>query len=176
MSRTVSTPEAIAFRSKLGFKQHDIILSKEQSVISKTKLFSIEKILPQHGILGYKIDLYFPEHKLARKVDEKGHTDGDKWKEIKRQEAIEKKISCKFIRINPNEKDYDEYAKFGEVNNDIIESTKKPTKKSLRHKISKRLLELEFKSNHSIKSKCLKRIVKYMLPTLYKHANLLFRL
>ena len=31
----VSTPEAIELRSKLGFKQHDIILSKEQSVISK---------------------------------------------------------------------------------------------------------------------------------------------
>ena len=43
MSRTLSTPEAIAFRSKLGFKQHDIILSKEKSVISKTKLFLIEK-------------------------------------------------------------------------------------------------------------------------------------
>ena len=42
----VSTPEAIEFRSKLGFKQHDIILTKEQSVISKlTKLFSNEKIL-----------------------------------------------------------------------------------------------------------------------------------
>ena len=31
---------------------------------------------------------------------------------------------------------------------------------------AKRLLKLEFKSSHSIKSKCLKRIVKYMLPTL----------
>ena len=42
----VSTLEAIKFRSKLGFKQHDIILTKEQSVISKlTKLFSNEKIL-----------------------------------------------------------------------------------------------------------------------------------
>ena len=35
MSCRVSTPEAIELRSKLGFKQHDIILSKEQSVISK---------------------------------------------------------------------------------------------------------------------------------------------
>ena len=32
--------KAIEFRSELGFKQHDIVLSKKQSVISKIKLFS----------------------------------------------------------------------------------------------------------------------------------------
>ena len=37
-------------------------------------------------------------------------------------------------------------------------------KKSLIDDFSKRLLELEFKSNHSIKSKCLKWIVKKILP------------
>ena len=83
----VSTPEVIEFRSKLRFKQHDIILRKEQSVISKiTKLFLNQKILLQHSVLDYKIDLYFPEHKLAIKVDEKGQTDRYKTKEI-----IEKK-------------------------------------------------------------------------------------
>ena len=45
----------------------------------------------------------------------------------------------------------------------IIKSTKKQTKvstkKLLIDDISKRLLELEFKPNHSIKSKCLKWIV-----------------
>ena len=80
----VSTPEAIEFRSKLGFKQHDIILNKEQSVISKIKkLFSNGKILLQHSALGYKIDLYFPEHKLAIEVDEKGHRDRIKEKKYK---------------------------------------------------------------------------------------------
>ena len=50
----------------------------------------------------------------------------------------------------------------------IIKSTKnqseKSTKKSLIEGISKRMLELEFKLNHSIKSKCLKWIVKKILP------------
>ena len=32
--------KAIEFRSELGFKQYDIVLSKKQSVISKIKLFS----------------------------------------------------------------------------------------------------------------------------------------
>ena len=56
----VSTPKAIEFRSKLGFKQHDIILSKEQLVISKrTKLFSNEKMLQQHSVLSSRIDFIF---------------------------------------------------------------------------------------------------------------------
>ena len=77
----VSIPEAIEFRFKLGFKQRDIILTKEQSVISKiTNFFSNEKILLQHNILGYKMDLYVPENKLAIEVDEKGYTDRDKRK------------------------------------------------------------------------------------------------
>ena len=46
MSCRVSTLEAIKFRSKLERKQHDIILCKEQTVISKImKLFPNEKIL-----------------------------------------------------------------------------------------------------------------------------------
>ena len=43
---------------------------------------------------------------------------------------------------------------------------KQSTKKSLIDNLSKRLLGLEFKSNHSIKSKCLKWIVKNVLPTI----------
>ena len=50
----------------------------------------------------------------------------------------------------------------------IVKSTKKQTekstKKSLIDGLPKRLLELEFKSNHSIKSKCLKWIFKKILP------------
>ena len=42
-------PTAIEFRSKLGFKQHDIIMTKEQSVLKKImKAFASEKILLQH--------------------------------------------------------------------------------------------------------------------------------
>ena len=40
----------------------------------------------------------------------------------------------------------------------------KSTKKSLIDGLSKRLLELEFNSNHAIKSKCLKWIIKRILP------------
>ena len=78
----------------------------------------------QHSVWGYKKDTYFPEHKLAIKADEKGHTGRDKRKKVEKQEEIEKELACKFIRINPDEKDYDEYTKSGEINNHISESNK----------------------------------------------------
>ena len=48
----------------------------------------------------FRIDIYFSEYFLAVEIDEKGHTDRDIILEQKRQEALEKKLGCKFIRIN----------------------------------------------------------------------------
>ena len=40
MSFTAPKPKAIDYRYKIGFKQHNTVLTKEQSLISKlTKLF-----------------------------------------------------------------------------------------------------------------------------------------
>ena len=66
------TPTAIEFRPKLGFKQHDLIVTIEQSVLTKImKIFASKNILLQHSVLSYRIDLYFPKHKLATELDEK---------------------------------------------------------------------------------------------------------
>ena len=48
----------------------------------------------------FRIDVYFNKFLLAVEIDEKGHTDRDLIFEEKRQEALEKKLGCKFIRIN----------------------------------------------------------------------------
>ena len=48
----------------------------------------------------FRIDIYFSECSLAVEIDEKGHTDRDLIFEEKRQEALEKKLGCKFIKIN----------------------------------------------------------------------------
>ena len=87
----------------------------------------------------------------------------------KRQNELEK-LGHHFIRINPDKIDFNDYEEFGRVSAYIAESIKKQseksTKKSLSDDLSKRLLELEFKSNHSVKAKCLKWIVKKILPTI----------
>ena len=48
----------------------------------------------------FRIDIYFSEYSLEVEIDEKGHTDRDLIFEEKRQKALEKKLGCKFIRIN----------------------------------------------------------------------------
>ena len=53
-----------------------------------------------HKYILFRIDIYFSEYSLAVEIDEKGHTDRDFIFEEKRQKALEKKLGCKFIRIN----------------------------------------------------------------------------
>ena len=73
---------------------------------------------------------------------------------------MEKELGYKFIRINPDTENYDVSTEIGKIHNYIAESTKK----SLIDNVSKRLLELEFKSDHLIKSKVLKYVVNKILP------------
>ena len=54
------TTAAHKFRTRLGFKQYDLILTKEQSVLTKIKSsFEGENMQKQYSVLGYRIDLYF---------------------------------------------------------------------------------------------------------------------
>ena len=59
-----------------------------------------KKILLQHSVLSYRIDLYLLKHRLAIEVDEKGHKDRDEHKEIEKQKVIEKELDCEFTKQN----------------------------------------------------------------------------
>ena len=54
----------------------------------------------EHKYILFKIDIYFSQFFLAIEIDEKRNTDMDLIFEIKRQKALEKKLNCKFIKIN----------------------------------------------------------------------------
>ena len=54
----------------------------------------------------FRIDTYFTKYCLAVEIDEKGHTDRDPIFEQKRQKALEKKLSCTFIRINTSKENF----------------------------------------------------------------------
>ena len=98
-------------------------MGKEESVTTKIiKAFLNEKTLPQHSMLSYQIDLYFPVHKLAIEVDQKGYTDRDVHEEIERQMVIEKKLRCKFVRINPAAENYDIFIEIDKIHNHVIKS------------------------------------------------------
>ena len=92
-------------KKQLGFKLHDVINNKEQTIINSIKdMFEGENIQTQYGVLGYKIDLYFHEYKLANEIDELERTKRNIDNETERQKALEKELNCIFIRINPDEK------------------------------------------------------------------------
>ena len=85
------TTPSVNFRTRLGFNQHDPIITQEQLILSKiVTIFAAKEIILQYNVLGYRIDAYFPKYKLAIEVDEQGHNDRDIDYEIVRQGAIEK--------------------------------------------------------------------------------------
>ena len=81
-----------------------MINSNGQTVL--TDAFEEENIQIQYSVLGYKIDFYFHEYHLAVEVDELNHNNRNIGYEIKRRKAIEKNLGCVFIRINPDEKNF----------------------------------------------------------------------
>ena len=117
-----------------------------------------EDMQAQYTVIGYRIDLYFHKYNLAIKVDELGHNDRNITYEIQRRQALERELNCIFIRINPNAVDFNIFKEINKIHRHIISS-----KESLIDKISKKMLKLEFVHNHSIKSRCLKWIVRKIL-------------
>ena len=94
-----------------------------------------------------RLDFYFSEHKVGVEIDEYCHTGRDFEYEQSRQLMIEKRPGCKIIRINPDAVNFKIYRLINEIRMHIKQSTQK----SLIENLSKRVLGLEFKSNHSIK-------------------------
>ena len=171
MNCRVSTPKSVEFRSKLGIHRYDIALAKEKSVLkSVLDTFEGENMQTQYNVLGYRTDLCFDKYKLAIEVDEKSHKDRNINHEIERKKELERELDCKFIRIDPDEEDFNIFKAINEIYGHIKKSIKKlteeSTKKSLIDELSNKLLRLEFKSNNSLKTKCLKYVVKKILLTL----------
>ena len=145
--------ESCNFFKKLGFIIHDVINTKEQTVISAIKdALEGESMQTQYSVLGYRIDLYFHEYKLAIEVDELGHNDRNINDEIQRQQALEGELNCVFIRINPDAIDLNIFKEITKIHTHINQLTKQKTKESIIDSLSKRLLEIEFVKNNSIKS------------------------
>ena len=122
------------FRKRLMIPDFEISKCPEHEVKSKIVIIFVnEKILEEYSVniyevnpcfyehyrkkiqtdengskyILFRIDIYFTEYFLAVEIDEKGHTDRDLIFEEKRQKALEKKLNCKFIRINTSRENYD---------------------------------------------------------------------
>ena len=114
-------PQVLKLAKALGINIHkQKFLSKEQETISVImQVFKGIKMIDQYTVDNYRIDLYFPKHKLAVECDEFGHNDRDVNYEVTRQKYIEAKLRCQFIRFNPDAKDF----KMENVLNEIFRFT-----------------------------------------------------
>ena len=107
------TTAAYKFRRRLGFKQYDVILTIEQSVLTEIKsLFEGENMQTQYRLLVYRIDFNF-----------RGYSNRNIDYGIKRQIAIEQELG--FIRIDPDKEDFDIFKAINEMFRHIKQSSKK---------------------------------------------------
>ena len=143
------------FKKKLGLDPQ-VVICDEQDIISVLHVaFEGEILFTQYYVENKRFDAYFPKYKVRIEVDDHDHDGRNSNYEKSRQFMIESH-GITVIRTNS------EAAYFG-INRLIIQIYMhiiKSTKKSWIDDLSKRYLELEFRSNHSIKSKCLKWVVK----------------
>ena len=164
VNRTEKNNQRDNFRSLLGFKENEIYQSKEYSTLLKIKrIFPNEIMSEQCKVNKYFIDLVFAVHKLGIEIDENGHTERPKAKEEKRTKIIKEEAGSEITRINPDKENFDIFDEIGKIQEFISDSNKKLAKTSLKGKLSLRLLSLEFKSNDSVKTKCLRHVVKKIL-------------
>ena len=161
------TDESCNLKSR--FTLHDVVNTKEQSVINSIKsVFEGEDMQTQYSVLSYEIDLYFHKYKLAIEADELGHADRNVNNDTERQRALERERNCVFIRIDPDTPNFSMLREINKIYRHINQVTKQQTEqqtnKSVIDNLSNDLLKLEFKKNDSIKSKCVRWIVKNILP------------
>ena len=114
------TNESCNLKRNLGFTLHDVINTKEQTVINSIKdAFEGEDMQTQYTVLGFRIDLYFHKYKLATEVDELGHNDKNINYEIQRQKALEKELNCVYIRINSDATDFNNLKELNKIHRHI---------------------------------------------------------
>ena len=111
------------FRTSLGFKQHDVILTKKLPVMTKIRsLFEGENMQKRNSVIGYRIHLCFNEHKLPK---ESGHSDRNT---DYGQKVIDQGLGCEFIRIDPEKNDFNIFKVINEIFEHIKQSSNQLTK------------------------------------------------
>ena len=108
--------------------------------------FEGEIILTQYCIENKRLDAYFSKYKLGIEVDEYNHEGRNSEYKQSKQLMIESH-GITIIRTNPDATDFDMNRLINQIYKHIIKSTKNYYLMIFQ----KRLLEWEFKSNHSIK-------------------------
>ena len=108
-----------------------------------------------------------PEYKIGIEIDKYNH----KYRNFNYEESRTKMIEnyeITLIRTNTDNPIFEIKNVIVQIRICMKEAIKKQTKELLIDDLSKRLLELEFKSNYLIKPRCLKWVVQNILPNYKK--------
>lgn len=113
---------AVEIAKIIGFDLlNEIKLTKEQrTLIEIKKAFNSLKIIDQYVIYKYRIDIYFPDYRLAIECDENDHKDRDPDYELLRENKIKEKLNCKLIRFNPDDEKFDIFSLINEIFNHVL--------------------------------------------------------
>ena len=101
-----------------------IVFRKEQEYISAIKeAFYYMDCKSQFPVNTYYVDLYIKDFNLVIECDEYNHRDRDPMYEQERQEYIESKLGCHFIRFNPDEPNFSIFKVIGDINKYMLKKT-----------------------------------------------------
>jgi len=98
-------PSAIDLAKQLGINMVDIFyIPLETSLVHfLQECYPDETMIHQFSVDPYKIDLYFPNYKLAIECDEYIHIFKQE-DDLKRENYIKEKLNCQFIRFKQDKK------------------------------------------------------------------------
>jgi very-short-patch-repair endonuclease len=104
---TSQKPNAIDIAHSLGIEVGTRLYStKEQHTLAIiSAAFSHIKQIHQYTVGDYRIDLYFPDYRIAVECDEQGHRH-KRNADIHRQQFLEETLQCVFVRYNPDSKNF----------------------------------------------------------------------
>ena len=157
-------PEAIEFRTKLGYNHDDIIVREETSIAEKIiKLFPHENIVLNKKLNNRKPDIWFKDNNIIIEVDEGNHENYDSDDEKEREDMF-KNDNFKFFWCNPNDTEFDLFKFLGEI---ILYISKLREENAVNGVINKITEDFE-KIVAVTKSKELKRYAKNILPNYKK--------
>lgn len=103
-------PQAITFCEKVEIHVNNFIYPsiEAETINNIMRCFDSHLMITQYIVKNYKLDLYFPDFKLAVECDEAFHNlKANKEKDIQREDEIRESINdVIFIRYSPYEKDF----------------------------------------------------------------------
>ena len=109
--------KAQAFLQEMGIADRDVFYPEGRLLdIIESAMSGFSACLRQYDVKGFRVDLYLRDLKIAIECDEHDHQYKQKWYEGLRQQEIEERLGCRFIRFDPDRPGFN----IGKIINELI--------------------------------------------------------